>query len=168
MVEIYDDLISPGYQDFIERTLSDPNYPWHYTRGISLPGDNNTGFSHTIFHADMEYKGPYADMLMPLLYQYLGDKPLKMLYRIRAAMFIKRQNEDDHLPHIDQPDKTHRTMIYYVNDSDGPTNIWENDAIVDPVEFKRGRIIVMPGTVFHSSSSPQDHNERMVINYNFL
>ena len=58
---------------------------------------------------------------------------------------------------------------YYVNDADGPTNIYDKRGgkIIEQIEFKRGRCLVLNGDVWHSSSSPKQAERRMVINYNF-
>lgn len=172
--EVLDGVVSLGMQDYIERTVSEENFPWYYTEGISLrnTNDNNTGFSHTIFrdsNDEERYKGSYTDMLLPVLYDALGDIKLKRLLRIRAAMFLRGQNNGPHMPHIDQPEyPKHKTMIYYVNAADGPTNLWEGDKITEEIEFKRGRILIIDGKVRHSSSCPVNSPRRMVINYNFL
>tara|TARA_B100001094_G_scaffold256722_1_gene256025 strand:- start:545 stop:1072 length:528 start_codon:yes stop_codon:yes gene_type:complete len=168
--EILDDLISIGMQDYIERTVADPDFPWYYTESISLSNtddDSNSGFSHTVFREG--YKGPYSDMLLPVLYTALGDIPLKNLLRIRLGMFIKEQNPGDHKEHVDQPEHIHKTMLYYINDADGPTNIYDKKGgnIIEQVEFKKGRCLVLDGKVYHSSSSPKTSPRRLVANFNF-
>ena len=39
--------------------------------------------------------------------------------------------------------------------------------IIEKIEFKRGRCLVLDGKVWHSSSSPKESDRRMVINFNF-
>ena len=170
--EVLDDLISPGYQDYIERTINDRDFPWFYLPSVSLSDvelDPFTGFSHTCFK-DEGYQNRYSDMLLPVLYTALGDIPLKHLYRMRLGMFIKNQNPvGAHTEHIDYPKDDHKTLIYYVNDADGPTNIYDKRGgkIIEQIEFKRGRCLVLDGKVWHSSSSPKESDRRIVINYNF-
>ena len=169
--EILDDLIAPGVQDYIERTVSDKDFPWYYLPSISLSNieeDNNSGFSHTVFQ-DSGYRSQYSDMMLPVLYTALGDIPLKHLFRIRLGMFLKNQNTGQHKEHIDTPQEKHKTMIYYINDADGPTNLYDKKGgkIIEQVEFKKGRCLVLDGTVYHSSSSPKDSERRLVANFNF-
>ena len=80
-------------------------------------------------------------------------------------------------PHVDA-DIDHLVVLYYVNDSDGDTVIYENkfqgyDKVPhfdDLVEKKRvtpkaGRVVIFNGKQWHTSNQPE-HNVRAVINYN--
>ena len=60
-------------------------------------------------------------------------------------MFVQNQNKHSHL-HIDFPYK-HTTMLYYVNDSDGPTKLYNLDKtkVVKEVHPKRGRVLILMG-----------------------
>ena len=85
---------------------------------------------------------------------------------IRAGMFVRNQNEQKHQKHIDDPGK-HTVMLYYVTDSDGPTQIYNGKEKLD-VEPKKGRAVIFPGEYYHNSSSPKNHKNRIVVNYNFI
>ena len=60
-------------------------------------------------------------------------------------------------------------MLYYINDADGPTNLFDKKGgkIIEQVEFKKGRCLVLDGKVYHSSSSPKTSSRRLVANFNF-
>ena len=67
------------------------------------------------------------------------------------------------------------TAIYYVNDSDGDTLIFENDytgedpgplRILKRVTPKAGTLIIFPSKLYHASSSPTK-GKRSVINFIF-
>ena len=57
----------------------------------------------------------------------------------------------------------------YVNDSDGPTKLYNFDKtkVVKEVHPKTGRVLIFDGLTYHASSSPKDHPSRIVVNYNF-
>ena len=171
--EVLDDLISPGMQDYVERTVTDKTFPWFYLPSVSLDDkekDPFTGFTHTTFN-DEGFKGEYSDMLFPILYSALGDIEMKRLYRIRLGMFIKNQNPSGaHTPHVDYPKNKHKTLIYYINESDGPTNLYDkrDGKIVEQIEFKKGRCLILAGDVWHSSTSPKISDRRIVANFNFV
>ena len=83
-------------------------------------------------------------------------------------MFVKNQTSALHnVPHIDHQYK-HYTMLYYVNDSDGPTRFFSNEKIIKEVEPKKGRVVIFPGHIKHSSASPIRTSRRMILNFNFL
>ena len=75
-------------------------------------------------------------------------------------------------PHIDiKYDRPYFIGIYYVNDSDGDTIIYEGDnkdnlKIVKTITPKKGRFILMDGKRYHSSSHPTNTKKRIIINYN--
>jgi hypothetical protein len=74
-------------------------------------------------------------------------------------------------PHQDQKDRDHIVVIYYVNDSDGKTFIFENNfspwKIKKTIESKKGRIVMFDGKYFHSGSHPKNEI-RFVINFNIV
>ena len=177
---IIDDVISKGYQNLIERiftTSSTSHIPWNFIENITDDNRNEkpdiSGFAFNIFHSDIKLKTEYADLLIPLLYEAVDKckkgKEIKKLLRIRAGMFIRNQTDKPHESHVDY-DNFHYTMLYYVNDSDGPTNIFDykGENVIQEIEPKKGRAVLMTGDTYHSSSCPRNHINRIVINYNFV
>ena len=178
---VLDDSIPEIVQKSVEDSF-EHNFPWHYTPGISTGGglgDANSGFANVLYSdsqkaskIERNYKEKQAlSMLIPILYKAVKDaydKKVSVLKRVRLGMFIKDQNKGRaHTPHIDQH-YSHYTMLYYVNDSDGPTTFFDNLDIIKSVPPKRGRCVLFPGDTYHSSSCPKESNIRIVCNYNFL
>ena len=171
-MKIVDNFISKCYQDYIENVFTSSSFPWCYGIGITLANtnDKNSGFYHDIYNFNEinnhYHRSNYFDISLPILLQ-ASNVEIKNLIRIRAAMFIKNQNDvDHHLPHKDH-DFPHYTMIYYVNDSDGPTHIFQNEKIVEKVEPIKGRCLLMDGNIYHASSCPKINKHRIIINFNF-
>ncbi len=169
---VIDNVVSSGYQQYIENTFN-MSFPWYYTPRISddVSDDMNSGFSHLVFDENNPLS-KYFDALIPIFFEALekykkGIEPQK-LFRIRAGMFIQNQTKHPHLPHVDFHYE-HTTMLYYVNDSDGPTKLYNSDRtkVVKEVHPKRGRVLIFDGLTYHASSCPKDHPSRIVINYNF-
>tara|TARA_B100000941_G_C28475930_1_gene539168 strand:- start:692 stop:1213 length:522 start_codon:yes stop_codon:yes gene_type:complete len=171
VVKVIDDVVSKGYQNLIENTICSDNFDWNYITGLTFDDDSNTGFVNKIFSSEHQFRTPYADLLIPLLYEaidkYEKGLVVKDLYRIIARMNLKGQNKSKHIPHIDV-EFPHYTMVYYVNDSDLGTNIHEGDKIIQNVEHKKGRAVIMSGDVLHSSSTPKKSLNRVVLNFNFM
>jgi len=174
---IIDDAISPAYQDFVENTFNS-NFSWYFTPRITefnrddVSVDQNTGFSHLVFENNTTHSNHYG-VLLPILFEALnnhktrGLKPEKLI-RIRAGMFIQDQTKHPHNPHVDFHYE-HTTMLYYVNDSDGPTKLYNQDKtkVIKEVQPKKGRVLFFDGLTYHASSSPKNHPSRIVLNYNF-
>tara|TARA_B100002019_G_C21093879_1_gene509999 strand:+ start:151 stop:696 length:546 start_codon:yes stop_codon:yes gene_type:complete len=174
-IVIIDDCISKAYQDSVESILDNPDFPWYFNSQISLPGtsDTNTGFSHAAFRKDGNdiHQSKYFEILLPVLFEavdkFKKGHIVQDIYRIRCAMFVKNQNDDNHMPHIDQHYK-HHVMLYYVDDSDGPTLFYDGDKVIKQIHPKKGRCVIFPGETYHASSCPRENTKRHVINYNFL
>ena len=188
--EIRDNLISKGYQDFLEETFTE-DFPWFYQTQEqeeweeewdssnfihmihlnSRGGFNGHIDSFTEFSPPLQKSQRYKDIVYPILLQAL-DKPVKELYRIRAVMNIRGQITDKgYPPHIDLH-FPHLTMLYYVNDADGPTRLYDGKdekspgKVIAEVEPKKGRVLFMDGNVLHAGSSTTS-SRRMIINFNF-
>jgi hypothetical protein len=76
-----------------------------------------------------------------------------------------------HPPHIDcdPPVLSMLSMIYYMNDTDGPTGLFNAECeVIEEVEPKRGRILIMSAYQFHASTFPIKTNMRSIINFNFF
>ena len=82
-------------------------------------------------------------------------------------------------PHVDS-DVDHMVVLYYVNDSDGDTVIYENkfegydkvptfDKLKEKKRItpKSGRVLLFNGKHWHTSCQPE-HNVRCVVNYNVV
>ena len=78
-----------------------------------------------------------------------------------------------HGPHVDYKDKMHYSSVYYLNDSDGPTVIFneklgENSlTIKESIEPKPNRLLLFDGSYLHTGYSPSRHNSRVLINSNY-
>jgi len=68
-------------------------------------------------------------------------------------------------------------LLCYINDSDGPTIIYNEKypvkdskdlSIKEKINPKAGRAILFEGDRYHSSSFPIEHSKRMVLNINFI
>ena len=102
---------------------------------------------------------------------------VKQILRIKANILNKTDKQDHiHPPHVDMT-TPHMVLLYYVNDSDGDTIIFhqKHSSDQDPVltvnrsiSPKAGSAIMFDGLTYHSSSSPQYTEERIVININFI
>lgn len=102
---------------------------------------------------------------------------IKEILRIKANILNKTDKQNHiHPPHVDMT-IPHLVLLYYVNDSDGDTVIFNQkySSQQDPtltvnqtIAPKAGAAIVFDGLTYHSSSSPQYTGERIVLNINFI
>ena len=129
------------------------------------PKDGDHGHIEYNWIPPLQKTQRYRDIVYPILLQSL-DAPIKELFRIRAVMNIRGQISDKGYPPHTDLSVPHFTMLYYVNDADGPTKLYDGDKVVAEVEPKKGRVLFMDGNVLHAGSSTTT-NRRMIINFNF-
>ena len=178
------------YQDELEDFMFSRKFPWSIVHE-SL--NNNTqfsaGFSHLALNdGPVNPKGftatPIASSLVPISY-IMGDilgKSIKKLLRIRVGLLLPTTNvsnmprlnftlggDDAHVDFM----MPHYTGLYYVNDSDGDTIVYnEKQQSTEYTELTRsspekGKIFIFDGEHYHASSKPINSYARIVLTYNF-
>jgi hypothetical protein len=188
------DLVPKSLQDEIEAEMTSLRFPWYYKHSVSgYPNDPQVfkndpnikvrdALIHLFYADDVDYVSPQYPLIKALTY-FLEDKTgiiIEHLIRMRAVLTYRDPswNQNDYLtPHVDQF-APHVTMIYYVNDCDGPTHFYED--ILDPnnenynkrtlkssFNPKKGTGVVFNGLRYHSNGVGNDKN-RVVINMNFI
>jgi hypothetical protein len=179
-MKVVDGFIPKSYQDAIHDTLISDYFPWHIKTNISGVepfasseyAKSQVGFYHsTLFENDVS---DWHNLFVPLIYNIREFFEIKInrIVRSRVGLFTKTNDPKPHFPHVDF-DYPHKTLLYYVNDSDGDTVFYKNDRIDDLIESDRvtpksGRAVLFDGNVYHSSTAPVHTNYRIALNINFV
>jgi len=189
---IIKDVIPKDYQNFLLSQVSGLKFPWYFNpnmvsdRDPLLKEDGNImGFNHFMYEENNAVS-PFFDTVYPLILS-ISDKSDVRYQKIERMRFnLTFQNKTDtapwHLPHIDSP-YPHLVAIYYLNDSDGDTVIFNetndsfkagdfakmtsNDFTVKArITPEKGKMVIFPGQYYHASSSPKKSKFRIVLNTN--
>lgn len=188
--QIIDDVIPKKYQDEIEKILlKTQSCPWYLVQDISYQTSDAefkqitkqfTAFSHVF----KNHQGPQSkiyDFLTPLVYQACEQVNFAVNDIVMARSFLQLPNTNGvNNPHIDFKDQ-HLVLLYYVNDSQGPTVLYNETFPQVPVEEvnqrtltvktriepKKGRCVFFDGLTYHSSSGPTD-DVRCVVNFDLV
>jgi hypothetical protein len=194
---IIDDCIPKETQDNIEKMLGGSYFPWYLNESAVL-GDavNNISliepqislktipgaydrpqFTHSILTAEGQWSSAY-----PVIMSLLSVPPFTFsnILRIKANLTYPRTDNQTGLfgvPHSDIVDmKDYITAIYYVNDNDGDTYIFNEKyeqrtykelTVKKVVSPKKGRMVLFKGNHLHSGNYPIQDKPRIVINFNF-
>ena len=192
MIEIIDDFLPISYQTKLESLLKSKDFPWYfyeqtspmsaadYNRGVTVTDSrtlDNPQFVHVSF-----FKQKNTDLfehfypVVFLLEQHKRKSYHDRLLRIKANLVYKRENYPaDHYntPHVDDDAPT-ETLLYYVNESDGDTFIFNNEArnenrlsIEHRISPKKGRAILFDSRILHAGSPPTKTETRIVLNFMF-
>jgi len=92
-------------------------------------------------------------------------KSFVSLDRIKCNLLTRSADARSHIPHVDRY-TPHRVILYYANTSDGLSRFWTDSGVVS-VSPEQGKYVIFDGDLTHASSSPLEHDERLVVNFNF-
>ena len=159
--------------------------PTNFVHGMDVFVDENTidsiQFVHyAILQNDRSFMFSY---LRPLTYMIEDaiDKTITRIHRIKInhQSPIPNFNKDNYnIPHVDDVNYRLWTLIYYINDSDGDTFLFNEHypttgehisklTLLSRITPKMGKAIVFPSTQFHAGSNPINSPGRYVINITF-
>ena len=127
-------------------------------------------------------RSPFWDKIRPIFY-FLNDKcdiKYRTIIRCKANLLLPTPNytkDDYNFPHVDHTNtKDYLNIIYYLNESDGDTFIFNEynsvrgGTIPDDLTIKqrvtpeKNSVVIFPGNQYHASSNPIKSNKRIVIN----
>lgn len=191
MIEVFDDIISKEYQNYILNLINEEDFPLYFRPNIVSYhyGNVNTninGFTHLLFE-NQKPQSQYFNTIYPLVLNITEKTKIKFncLDRMRFNFILQERNSNlqYHMPHIDNY-TPHLVAIYYVNDCDGDTFIFDqkldilsedrdkeiiennNWTIKTQISPKKGRLLVFDGRYYHASSYTKNSYYRCVINMN--
>lgn len=167
---ITDYVVGEKWSNEIERIFFDREFPWYYVDNVTHENNDTSvyGFYHGIFNEGKVLSTTY-NLIMPILYQFCDKNSINInqILRVRAGLLTMSGVKGHHVPHVDYY-MEHKTLLYYVNDSDGETYFFnEKLATTDKIQPEKGKAVLFDGRILHASSSPIKNNRRIVINYNF-
>lgn len=190
-IKILDDVIPVDFQDKILDMVQDHRFNWHFAPSNIYEGEENKDqsfmdnqtvdsfqFYHLFVHSQIGYSEPFYENFRPLVHyiQKALDLQNTNVMRVKANMLTNNRRFFPlayNPPHVDG-EYDHWAVVYYVNDSDGDTVIFNEtygsqfDKLTEKtrVSPKKGRVVCFPGKYFHASSNPQRNDWRCIFNIN--
>ena len=182
-VYIFDDIIDKKAQEHIQ-DITFNKIRWQFIPDVTKPDNKQQrpGFNYRFITNSENVYEWHTDMM-----NIIHEACFKISFNIndclqgrsflQLPLNLKDRTVD--VPHVDA-DIDHLVVLYYVNDSDGDTIIYENmfegydkvpefNKLVEKkrVSPKAGRVVLFNGRHWHTSCQPE-HNVRCVINYNVV
>ena len=183
MYKIYDDCVSRDVIYEIEKILLERSYRWSYLGYTVTPSSPDPQMSHVLYAFDPYTKqnDNYIKSKFSYILNYLFEEMEKntdlninerIMYRAKSTILFppaKKQKQESDI-HIDSnnPEIFMDNILYYVNDSDGDTILYENDrkTVIERITPKAGRFLYFDGNIPHCASRPVESLKRLVININ--
>jgi hypothetical protein len=157
---------------------------WQFTNSASNVGDNydtsdvnildSIQFVHGIYNHQVE--SPLYHSIVPIVWFFEKETGIKIkrILRIKVNCLTRDGNEIKYNPpHVDITEPGCISLIYYINDSDGDTVLFDktidqgfdNLTIIERIQPKKGNAFLIPSNQLHASSCPINNRQRLVINF---
>jgi len=141
-------------------------------------------FKHNFIKNNKIIKPKYFELVKPIIAQLQIEtgKKIKSISRMKSNLLMYQKGIKEQYPHVDGFDVTgnglhdcfgKKTLLYYVNDSDGDTTLYNeyytgeyiNELTVQQkVSPKMGRAVLFDSNQLHAGSGPENSDYRIVIN----
>lgn len=172
--ELYDELTSSSFTwNYSDRTIKDSSI----LECVNMHRHSDSAyFQHVVWND--KTKSNRFELFKPMLYffEYRTGYIIKNVIRIVSNLMVPSEAPIFGIPHLDTksnvPDKV-KTLLYYVNDSDGPTTLYNerynSQRIESLSELERydpafNKAILFESDRYHCSCTPTKSN-RIVINF---
>lgn len=168
-------------QEFIKNTFTSNTFPWFLQQEAISKDAKNKKSKDFPFFCHIAFKNNSVPteyfQLMYNIFDCFAEKHNIVFNSIlRAQINLNMKKKDTIIlpPHIDY-NFDHNVFLYYVNDSDGDTILFnekekdlEKMTIKNKISPKMGKAIMFDGKTFHSGSTPKNNEYRIVINIAFI
>lgn len=172
---IIDNVLPYSLADEIELMLTDDNFPWYYVPDVTYSADKIgkfiPGFQHRYYNPDEGVTSsffPLVSCIPHIVFNKLNYDVTPKVIRCKSFLQLPliRDNKYEHNSrHIDLP-FPHTVCLYYANDTDGDTFIYDNQnkTLIQQVTPRKNRVVIFDGMCYHASSLPTIH-KRIIINF---
>ena len=196
-IYVFDDIIEEPYQELIKETLMggdkpptvgepDEPFPWHYISDITDSDHESTfqgryGFTHQYVTPEDGIVSKFHNLFFGLIQNSCKKLKIKEIDVLNGRSFLQTPTnipkDKVDSPHVDLI-VPHFVMLYYVNDSDGDTLIYNEKTkfaacypdsemkftLKKKVSPKQGRVVLFNGIYWHTAQQP-NNNLRCIVNY---
>lgn len=197
MVKILKNFLPKTYQDDLENTINNHQFPWYFFDNImsdeylkyKIKDPNITfssGLTHVVYGETLNGINSNIFPLIKPIFYFLEEKEniiLNKIMRIRIRRTFQVPNHNlnkyNH-PHVDYAERNnYKSLVYYVENSDGDTFLFNEckgktniSSIKKVTEYKRsspikGNAVLFDGDRFHSGNNPINYQKRTIINFDF-
>lgn len=170
-MKIIENFLPPSLLKNVKSEILGDNFSWYFNDSIAYDdtSKNNFQFTHT-FYKDQKQQSNWYALVHSFLYvvELKFQKNLKGIVRIKANLNPQNPLIDPlNNIHQDMPDGNFMTLLYYVNDSDGDTLMFDQDkkTIINRITPEENKAIWFESKNWHCSSPPVKNKRRVVINF---
>jgi hypothetical protein len=187
MIQVFDNLVPLMYQEELITIVRGMPFV-HFDTTARLYDDepfstdpnlkDNGQFVNVVYDPDDNLRTDFFPMFFPILYFFNHATGIKInkITRFKINLVLQDftfQSNQYNIPHVDTSKPGEKVLLYYVNDSDGDTILFDqfkgdtNLTINQRISPKQGRAVLFEANRYHAGCSPRLHKTRYAININF-
>jgi hypothetical protein len=197
---VIDNAIETDLANYFDKECFDTSFPWYVQRDSYIDKEdyineggtfiNKNSFTtiqlvHGIYYhnEDPQIRSTLYSKVLDVMKQAIGNatnntfNPVIIRAKINFLLNnTKSSYKEYNVPHVDNHFDNSYSGIYYVNDSDGDTIIFNekcddkfdinNLTIKKRITPRKNRFVLFDGDYYHTSSNPIHNEARVVINFN--
>lgn len=192
-MQIFDNFLPDDEFTALQAKIMHHQFPWFYIEHVSIPNEDGKlindplaietdGMFHVLYDKEFNTESFTNDILRTFYQQITKKLGFTKNHLIRSRLSMKFPKlgfteNNYNLPHVDYY-YPHNSIIYYINDSDGDTRIFNEEFKIDQIEPttmfttkqritpKANRLIFFNGFQYHTASNPLITSRRVIININ--
>ena len=192
---VIDNFLPEIYQKSIIDLLTGVEFPWTFHRysvsnepldpywHIDEPHKEHIQFRH-IFADDNVVRSEFFQYVKPLIvaFEMQYGKKVKSFRRLKSNLLMPQKGPITQQPHIDgmalidgvRDAVGKKTLLYYVNDSDGDTVLYNEYFTNEPLGLltkqqivppKKGRAVIFDSNQLHAGCCPSESDCRIILNF---
>jgi hypothetical protein len=151
----------------LQSTVTDANFPWFYQNSVAWKsmedGFEDDPYNFQFVHSFYERHAPNSGFIK-LIEPILDKLNPTAIIRIKANLITRAPTIEEHIMHVDVPDVSCKTSIFYINTNDGYTK-FEDGTVVNSIE---NRLVTFDSTMKHCGTTCTDSKYRIAINFNYF
>ena len=163
-MQVTEDFLQEEYYDHLNEIITSTQFPWMFQKRVANIGEdpeedlNHYYFVHSLFFQNKVESPLYDDFLY--LFQSLN---VQFLHRARVLMFVNQGEQYVHDRHVDHTTNC-KTALIYMNTNDGFTDFETGER----VESVKNQLLLFDGSIPHSSSTPTNTKERLLLSVTYI
>ena len=158
-------------------------FPWYYNESSSFGGDAIVKNGNIVDYPQLVHRVYDNEEILSTLFTHVLPIVMKIehkqIVRIKLNLNFHDEEMEENsysVPHLDTNENNCLTAIFYMNDSDGDTYLFNepegtpfNELTVKKrITPKRNSLLVFPSDTLHSGNTPRKFKRRVVININVI
>jgi hypothetical protein len=167
------DFIPETFKEFLQNLINSTDFKWHFNKNCTIEGNDGIFQFVNVVVNEQGYLSPEYDKIKPLIYFFEMHTGLKIkgIRRMKVNLLTKQdipESVNKLATHTDVSlnEEDFVSFIYYVNDSDGDTVVYNSDKteIIERASPKAGQCFWFKSNQFHNATPPKEHDTRIVVN----